>query len=101
MEANESRHDSRPPALPVGPVREYAWFMPYLTSSLGTADAGDRLDRSDSGSGMSEIPGQTPSPETLSAERLIELRRRIQDRFHDSPDVAEKVARRILERGDL
>jgi hypothetical protein len=38
---------------------------------------------------------------TLDPERLLDLRRRIQARFYDQPEVAEHVARRILESGDL
>jgi len=38
---------------------------------------------------------------TLPAERLLELRRRIQAGVHDSPEVIDEMLRRMVERGDL
>ncbi len=38
---------------------------------------------------------------SLTDERAQEIRRRILERAYDSPQVAECVARRILDRGDL
>ena len=34
-------------------------------------------------------------------DRLIEMRRRVAARYYDRPEIAEQVARRMLERGDL
>ena len=39
--------------------------------------------------------------DTLTPERIAELRRKIQDGAYDSPGTVEAVARRILESGDL
>jgi anti-sigma28 factor (negative regulator of flagellin synthesis) len=38
---------------------------------------------------------------TLSPERLAQLRQRVQDGTYNSPAVADRIARRILESGDL
>ncbi len=47
---------------------------------------------------MNALPATTPD---MSPERLAAARRWIQLGRHNSSDVAEAVARRILERGDL
>jgi hypothetical protein len=38
---------------------------------------------------------------TLPEERLVEMRRRIEAGYHDRPEVAEEVARRLRASGDL
>jgi hypothetical protein len=43
----------------------------------------------------------TPGERTLSPERLRELRRMIEAREYDRPEMIDEVARRILVRGDL
>lgn len=45
-------------------------------------------------------PWNSTTPE-LSPERIEALRRWVQSGGHNDPAVAERVARRILERGDL
>jgi hypothetical protein len=37
----------------------------------------------------------------LTPERLIELRKRIDSGYHDSPEVIDALARRLVECGDL
>jgi anti-sigma28 factor (negative regulator of flagellin synthesis) len=37
----------------------------------------------------------------LSAERVSELRQRVQDGTYNSPAVADRIARRLVESGDL
>ncbi|MBV9774881.1 MAG: flagellar biosynthesis anti-sigma factor FlgM [Gemmatimonadetes bacterium] len=42
-----------------------------------------------------------PGAEELTPERIAQLRQRIQDGVYDSPELADAVAQRILESGDL
>lgn len=44
--------------------------------------------------------GDVPSG-TLPADRVLELRRRIQDRVHDDPVVIDEIMRRIADDGEL
>jgi len=46
-------------------------------------------------------PGEVQGGEALSAERIAEIRQRVDDGTYDSPEVAEEVARQILNSGDL
>jgi len=49
-----------------------------------------------------EVDRDDASPvESLSPERFLELRRMIEAREYDRPEMIDEVARRILERGDL
>lgn len=93
------------PLTPVPPARPAA--APGAQGGQGgtvSAAAGDRVDISDEARARAEQGGaadeEVPSG-TLSPERLLELRRRIQARTHDSPEVIRTVAQRILEAGDL
>ena len=73
-----------------------------LRRCAATSPATDRVELSSEGLALSgaESAGGTPA-EVLSAERLAELRQRIQAGTYTAPDVAERVARRMLSAGDL
>jgi hypothetical protein len=94
---------------------QYAGTAPLGTDSVRSVALFSWQDdplnpESDASSGS---PGPTRSNEpvkasradgegaALSDARLAELRRWIAEGGHNSPDIAEQVARRILERGDV
>lgn len=57
----------------------------------------DRVELSEEGQAMASQAAH----EGLSPERLEEIARRIDDGTYDSEEVAEEVARRLLNSGDL
>jgi hypothetical protein len=62
-----------------------------------TPAAGHRTDSVEWSARGKELSGSG----ALSAERLTEIRARIDARFYDSPQVADAVARRLLATGDV
>lgn len=61
----------------------------------GARAAADRREgRIDSRDQAEDRPASRP-------DRLLEVRRRIASHYYDQPHIADQVARRILERGDL
>lgn len=93
------------PHAPVPPVRPAAApTTPGAEGETVSGSAGDRVEISDEARARAQenagADEEVPSG-TLSPERLLELRRRIQARIHDSPEVLRTVAQRILEAGDV
>ena len=103
MEIKDVRSDLIPtgPVSPVAPVRDDARQVPARAAERERPRDADRIGISERARALAE--GDTVSgPEgTMDHERLTDLRRRVQARFYDQPEVAEHVARRILESGDL
>ncbi len=89
------------PLTPARPVRSDARADNTAADAV-RGEVDDRVEISDeararaAGSEGSDVPSGT-----LPGEQLLELRRRIQERAHDSSTVADEVMRRIVERGDL
>jgi Anti-sigma-28 factor, FlgM len=74
---------------PVGPARP----TPTRSDSVQISDAGRALAE-----GAAAARRATGS---LSPERAADIRQRIRAGLYDSPQVAERVARRMLDRGDI
>lgn len=88
----------------VGTRRVNRWRKALRTYSRGMPGAAP-IDISWCGRRTAETAAAaagTGVPEgTLPAERLLELRRRIQARMHDDPRVVDETVRRMVECGDL
>jgi hypothetical protein len=87
------------PARPASPVGS-----PGEEGAVPTGAAGDRVEISDQARARADEAGEAVDcipTGTMSPEQLLELRRRIQARVHDSPEVIRVVAQRIIESGDL
>ena len=68
----------------------------------GRAAPADRRQSLDGESPLApEDEAERLAAEGMDVERLAELRRRVLDGAYDTPAVAEQIARRMLERGDL
>jgi negative regulator of flagellin synthesis FlgM len=62
----------------------------------------DSVQISDAGRAMAErTDAARNTADSLSAERAEDIRQRIQSGVYDSAQVAEQVARRMLDRGDV
>jgi hypothetical protein len=86
---------------PPGP-RRVAWFSWHAdvprTPQAGDPGAADEPE----GSGAAPVEqASNGATSSIAPERVAALRRWIADGGHNAPDVAEQVARRILDRGDL
>lgn len=101
MDISDIRPDPAGPTSPVHPTREDARRPDGEPADRDGARGDDRIDISDHGRALSRSAPESMPSGTLPADRLIDVRRRVQARFYDRPDVAEEVARRILERGDV
>jgi hypothetical protein len=60
-----------------------------------------RPERSDSAHGDERDVAMQPAREGASGERMHEIRRRLADDAYRNPEVAERIARRILSRREL
>jgi hypothetical protein len=103
MDIKNVRPDPTParPAAPVTPAREDARRAPGQAPDRAE-QRDDRVEISDAARSRAARVAASDVPSgTLPAERLVELRRRIQERVHDSPVMADEVMRAIVERGDL
>jgi hypothetical protein len=63
-------------------------------------DRSDDFRRNDRGTEVRAITSRAPR-QRLTPERTAEIRLRILERAYDSPQVADTIARRLLQRGDL
>jgi anti-sigma28 factor (negative regulator of flagellin synthesis) len=71
-------------------------------TSVRPTERMDRVEISDEARAMATQGGASQRPvSTLSAERLEEIRERIDSGAYDTPEMAEEVARRLLVSGDL
>ena len=61
----------------------------------------DRVEISEKGRALAEASAASATRGTLSPERLAQINQRVEDRAYDSAEVAEEVARRLLDAGDL
>ena len=101
MDISDIRPDPTGPVSPVQHTREDARRAAGDPADRDGARGDDRVDISEHGRALSRsVPDATPSG-TLPADRLIDVRRKVQARFYDRVEVAEEVARRIIERGDI
>ncbi len=103
MDIKDIRHDPSPigPAAPVPPVRDDGRRPSVPADGRRGGRGDDRVDISAEARALAEeAPAEAPEG-VLPPDRLVDLRRQIQARFYDQPEVAEQVARRIIERGDL
>lgn len=101
MEIKDIRPDPAGPASPVSPVRDDARRTPERAPERSAPRGDDRVEISDEGRAMAHGGAEATPSGTLAADRLMDVRRRVQSRFYDAPEVAAEVARRIIERGDL
>ena len=101
MEIKDNRPDPTGPASPVTPVRDDGRRTPDRAPERRAARGDDRIEISDEGRAMASGEVEQLPPGTLAGDRLMDVRRRVQARYYDAPEVAEQVARRIIERGDL
>lgn len=67
----------------------------------GAACGEEGIEMFDDGCTAARAHIEPPSPDALAPDRLMDVRRRLQSRYYDTPEVAEEVARRIIARGDL
>jgi hypothetical protein len=90
-------------SAPVPPVHDED--RPAPKSDADAAARDDRVEISDHGrslAGELGVIGADGVPVgTLPADQLTTIRRAIQSRVHDSPDIIASVARRIAESGDV
>lgn len=72
-------------------------------SEASSRASADRIEISDAGrAAAAKLSGSgTADGETLSVERVEQIRGRIDAGLYDSPEVQQEVARRILDTGDL
>ena len=61
----------------------------------------DRVELSPEARALAARLDETGGADALTPERIAELRRRIRDGVYDSPEMAAKVAGRLLDSGDL
>ena len=102
MGIKDIRPDLTPtaPLSPVAPVRDDGRSAANRSAGRDTRDA-DRVEISDEARALAQSEAPERPEGTLEQERLADLCRRVQARYYDAPDVAEDVARRILDSGDL
>lgn len=107
MDVNGYRPDPIPPGTPapVQHIRERQDPATRESTDGRRTDREDRVDISEDGRRAAEAAAEAQETEvpqgTLAADRLLELRRRIQARMHDAPEVIDEVLHRMVERGDL
>ena len=68
---------------------------------VAPAGSADRVELSPEARALAARLEHAGEGEELTPERIAELRQRIREGVYDSPAVAEEVARRVLESGDL
>lgn len=96
---------ARSPA-PVPPIRDQSKPAESEVDHNPDGDSGDGIDTSDearsraASSVAKSVANEIPFA-TIAAERVLEIRRRIQERVQDTNEVADEVMRRIVARGDL
>jgi hypothetical protein len=61
----------------------------------------DRVELSPEARAMAARLDESGGADELTPERISELRQRIRDGVYDSPAMADEVARRLLDSGDL
>jgi hypothetical protein len=61
----------------------------------------DRVEISEAGRDLALRMGRPGRGAPLSPQRLAELRERVSNGYYDTPEVTDRVARRILESGEL
>lgn len=100
MNVRDIRPDSGPgSAAPIQPVRG---VEPRETprSAPDARDRQDRVEISEEGRALA-AQEEVRTDGSLDAERVLELRRWIQSGGYDDPQVVDRIARRLLESGDL
>ena len=105
MDVNDIRPDPSP-AAPLGPAPRIREGEPGPDPRRdGTVGNRDRVEISDEGRSRAEeadASSDTGVPSgTLPVDVLVDIRRRIQARAHDSAEIIRSIARNIVERGDL
>ena len=99
MNIRDIRSDTAPGAAPVQPVRA-------IHNREAAQDAPDARERED----LVEISdearalaarNEVASEPSLGEDRIHELRRWIQDGGYDAPEVIDRIARRLIERGEV
>lgn len=78
-----------------GSVRETTRSRDERAKEVSSAPSTDQVEISEEGRALAE------QAESLSPEVLSEIRGRIEDGVYDAPELAEEVARRILDSDDL
>ena len=101
MDIKNLRPDALParPAAPITPVREDSRHAP--AASEKPVDQSDRVEISEDARFRAEMGASDVPSGTLPADRLLELRRRIQERAHDSAEVADAVMDRLVRDGEI
>jgi hypothetical protein len=87
------------PSPPVAPVRDEN--RPGSTGSDATVEPQDSVEISDDARSLAADSGSDVPSGVLAPDRLLELRRRIQERAQDSDSIADAVMQRLVERGEI
>ena len=110
MKINGSSYDTLRPAAPkpttgVQSTQSTSVDAPKAQSTTGKGTTGTSAGRSDSvqfsEAGRALATGGASASNSLSAERVAELRKRVLEGAYNSTHVVDQVAKRILERGDV
>jgi anti-sigma28 factor (negative regulator of flagellin synthesis) len=100
MNVREIRPESGPgSAAPIQPVRGVEPREPTRGAS-DTRDRQDRVEISDEARALA-AQEEVRTDGTLDAERILELRRWVQSGGYDDPQVVDKIARRLLDLGEV
>lgn len=90
------------PTAPVPPIRDESKPPEPAVDQNPGGEAGDSVDISEDARSRaaSSVADEIPFG-TIAAERMLEIRRHIQERVQGTHEMADEVMRRIIERGDL
>ena len=102
MKINGTRSEALRPTVttPAGGVQGTPADAPKAQPNSGSssgARGSDSVQISDAGRALSGTSGSN----SLSADRVAELRKRVLEGAYNSTHVVDQVAKRILERGDV
>lgn len=98
MNIRDIRSDA-PGAAPIQPVRGIS-NRPAPGTAPESREREDLVEISEEARALAAREEAAPEG-TLSAERVLELRRWIQAGGYDAPEVVDLIARRMIERGDI
>jgi anti-sigma28 factor (negative regulator of flagellin synthesis) len=87
------RTEAARPVHPAAPGQPAAPVAP--------AGVADRVELSPEARALAARLDQAGEGQELTPERIAELRQRIREGVYDSPAMAQEVARRVLDSGDL
>lgn len=105
MKINGSPYEPLRPVGPaanptVGPGRKESQPEP-AGAPASRPSRTDSVEISSAGRALAGVDSNEESSSSLTPERLAELRQRVLEGAYNSVDLADQVARRILDRGDV